>query len=192
MDLLDMMKGRRSIRKYQPTQVPREIVDKIVEAGLYAPNAGGGQRSMIVTLHNVELTAKLGRLNFQAFDRSQLIGGHVSKEQPSVIDDPTIQNGFYGAPTVCIVFVQKDFLFNVADAFCMVENMVLAAYSLGVDSCIVSRAEDTFKLHEGKELLAAWGVPENMEAKAFVTLGFHEGEYPKEKPLKPGRSIVIE
>ena len=192
MDLLDMMKGRRSIRKYQPTQVPREMVDKIVEAGLYAPNAGGGQRSMIVTLHNAELTAKLGRLNFRAFDRSQLIGGHVSKEQPSVIDDPTLQNGFYGAPTVCIVFAPKNFLFNVADAFCMVENMVLEAYSLGVDSCIVSRAEDTFKLPESKELLATWRVPENMEAKAFVTLGFHEGEYPKEKSMKPGRSIVIE
>lgn len=192
MDLLDMMKGRRSIRKYQPTQVPREMVDKIVEAGLAAPSAGSGQRSMIVTLHNAELTAKLGRLNFQAFDRSQLIGGHVSKEQPSVIDDPTIQNGFYGAPTVCIVFAQKDFLFNVADAFCMVENMVLEAYSLGVDSCIVSRAEDTFKFPEGREFLAAWGVPENMEAKAFVTLGFHEGVYPKGKPMKPGRSIVVE
>lgn len=192
MDLLEIMKERRSIRKYQDKQVPRELVDKIVEAGLSAPSAGGGQRSMIVTLHNAELTARLGYLNFQAFDRSQLIGGYVSKEQPSVIDDHTINNGFYDAPTVCIVFAQKGFLFNVADAFCMAENMVLEAHFLGVDSCIVSRAEDTFKLPEGRELLTAWKVPENMEAKAFVTLGFHDGDYPKGKPLKPGRSIVIE
>lgn len=64
MDILELMKKRRSIRKYQAKQVPRDIVDKIVEAGLYAPNAGGGQRSMIVTLHNACLTEKLGRLNF--------------------------------------------------------------------------------------------------------------------------------
>ena len=144
MDILMLMKERRSIRKYQEKQVPRELVDKIVEAGLYDPNDGGGQRSMIVTLKTAELAKKLGKLNFSTFDRSKLIGGHVSDEQPSVIDDPNIKNGFYDAPTVCVIFGQKDFLFNVADAFCIAENMILAAHALGVDSCIVSRAEETF------------------------------------------------
>ena len=192
MDLLTMMKERRSIRKYGDKQVPRELVDKIVEAGLYAPSAGGGQRSMIVTLHNAELATKLGRLNFSVFDRSKLIGGHVSDEQPSVIDDPNIKNGFYDAPTVCVIFGQKDFPFNVADAFCIAENMILAAYALGVDSCIISRAEETFALPEGKAFMASWGVPETMEAKAFVALGYHSGEYPHGKPRKEFRNIVIE
>ena len=169
-----------------------ELVDKILEAGLYAPNAGGGQRSMIVTLHNAELAKKLGKLNFSTFDRSKLIGGHVSDEQPSVIDDPNIMNGFYDAPTVCVIFGQKDFLFNVADAFCIAENMILAAHALGVDSCIVSRAEDTFALPEGKAFMEEWGVPDTMEAKAFVTLGYHAGIYPQGKPRKPCRNIVIE
>ena len=48
-------------------------------------------------------------------------------EQPSVIDDSKIKNGFYDAPTVCVIFGQRDFLYNVADAFCMAENMILAA-----------------------------------------------------------------
>ena len=104
MDILTLMKERRSIRKYQDKQVPRELVDKIVEAGLYAPNAGGGQRSMIITLHNADLAKKLGKLNFAAFDRSKLLGGHVSDEQPSIIDDVNIKNGFYDAPTVCVIF----------------------------------------------------------------------------------------
>ena len=192
MKILALMKERRSIRKYQEKQVPRDLVDKIVEAGLYAPNAGGGQRSMIVTLHNAELAKKLGKLNFSIFDRSNLLGGHVSDEQPSVIDDPSIMNGFYDAPTVCVIFGQKDFLFNVADAFCIAENMILAAHALGVDSCIVSRAEDTFALPEGKAFMEEWGVPDTMEAKAFVTLGYHAGDYPKGKPRKKCRTIVIE
>ena len=152
MDILMLMKERRSIRKYQEKQVRGNVVDKIVEAGLYAPNAGGGQRSMIVTLHNAELAKKLGKLNFSTFDRSKLIGGHVSDEQPSVIDDPNIKNGFYDAPTVCVIFGQKDFLFNVADAFCIAENMILAAHALGVDSCIVSRAEETFACRKERRL----------------------------------------
>ncbi len=168
MDLLELMKERRSVRKYLDKQVPRDLVDKIVEAGLYAPNAGGGQRSMIVTIHNAELAGKLGRLNFSTFDRSKLLGGNVSDEQPSIIDDESIRNGFYDAPTVCVIFGQRDFPFNIADAFCIAENMVLEAHAIGVDSCIISRAEETFALPEGKAFMKEWGVPENMEAKAFV------------------------
>ena len=147
---------------------------------------------MIVTLHNAELAKKLGKLNFSTFDRSKLLGGHVSDEQPSVIDDPNIRNGFYDAPTVCVIFGQKDFLFSVADAFCIAENIILAAHALGVDSCIISRAEDTFALPEGKAFMEEWGVPDTMEAKAFVTLGYHAGDYPKVKPRKACRNNVIE
>ena len=45
-------------------------------------------------------------------------GNYVSKEQPSTIDDPTIKNGYYDAPTVVCVFCQDNFLFKTADAFC--------------------------------------------------------------------------
>ena len=192
MDLLELMKERRSVRKYLDKQVPRDLVDKIVEAGLYAPNAGGGQRSMIVTIHNAELAGKLGRLNFSTFDRSKLLGGNVSDEQPSIIDDESIRNGFYDAPTVCVIFGQRDFPFNIADAFCIAENMVLEAHAIGVDSCIISRAEETFALPEGKAFMKEWGVPENMEAKAFVIIGYHEGAYPQGKPRKKCRNIVSE
>lgn len=91
MDLLEMMKKSRSIRKYQQKQIPRTDLDKIVEAGLHAPNAGGGQRSRIVAIHNVNLTGKIGKLNMMSFDRDKLLGSHVSDEQPSVIDDPKIK-----------------------------------------------------------------------------------------------------
>ena len=41
MDILELMKHRRSIRKYQEKQIARETLEAILEAGLYAPNAGG-------------------------------------------------------------------------------------------------------------------------------------------------------
>lgn len=191
MDLLEMMKKSRSIRKYQQKQIPRTDLDKIVEAGLHAPNAGGGQRSRIVAIHNANLTGKIGKLNMMSFDRDKLLGSHVSDEQPSVIDDPKIKNGFYDAPTVCIIFAQEDFLFSVADAFCIAENMVLEAFSLGIDSCIVSRAEETFTTDYGKQLLQDWKVPETMIARCFVVLGYHEGLYPKKKPRKENRSLIV-
>ena len=192
MELLEAIKNRRSIRKYQARQISKEDLEKIMEAGTYASNAGGGQRSMIVGIRNAELVEKLGRMNMAHFDRSRLIGSHVSKEQPSVIDDPAIKSGFYGAPALCIVFAQKDFMFGIPDAFCCAETMLMEAYDLGISSCIVSRAEETFDNEIGAVFLKEWGVPENYTARCFVTLGYCDGEYPVSKPRKQGRCRIIE
>ena len=192
MELLELMKYRRSIRKYQDRQIPKPDLEKIIEAGTYAPNAGGGQRSMIVGIRNAALAEKIGRMNLAQFDRSKLAGSFVSKEQPSTIDDPTIKNGFYGAPSVCAVFAQKDFLYSIPDAFCCAENMVLMAAELGISSCIVARGEETFDNETGAAMLREWGVPENNIARCFVLLGYVDGEYPGEKPRKAGRSKIVE
>lgn len=190
--LMDIIKARHSIRKYTEKQINREDLEKILEAGNFAPNAGGGQRSMMVAVNNSELTTRIGIMNLVKFDRSNLAGSYVSKEQPSNIDDPTIKNGFYGAPSVIAIFGQGNFMFRVADAFCMAENMVLQATELGIASCIISRGEETFASEEGGKLLKEWGVPDNYICSCFVILGYIDGEQPKSKPRKSGRVKIVE
>lgn len=190
--LMDIIKARHSIRKYTDRQICRKDLELILEAGNYAPNAGGGQRSMMVAVHNAELTAKIGRMNLAGFDRSRLLGGYVSSEQPSTIDDPTIKNGFYGAPTVVAIFGQDGFAFRVADAFCMAENMLLQSTELGISSCIISRGEETFVGDDGQALLKEWNVPENYSAVCFVILGYINGEQPHTKLRRPGRIRIVE
>lgn len=192
MKLLDIMKARHSIRKYREEQISREDLEKILEAGNYAPSAGGGQRRMMVAIHDRELSTKIGHMNLMKFDRSKLAGSFVSKEQPSNIDDPTIQNGFYGAPTVIAVFGQDGFLFREADAFCCAENMILQATELGIASCIISRGAETFDSKEGRLMTRAWGVPECYVAICFVILGYIDGEPPATQPRKPGQILIIE
>ena len=192
MDVLDLMKERRSIRKYQDRQIDREDLEKIIEAGLYAPNAGGGQRAKIVAIHNKELAEKIGRLNLAHFDRSKLVGGYVSSEQPSVIDNPEIKSGFYGAPTVCIIFGARNFLYSIPDAFCCAENMVLEAANLGIASCIIARGEETFDNEIGRELLKKWGVSDTDTARCFVILGHCDGDYPQIKQRKDNRFLIID
>ena len=192
MDIFDLMRSRRSIRKYQERQIPRELVEKVLEAGSYAPNAGGGQRSVLVAIHDRELVERLGRLNAASMDRRKLLGGYVSADQPSLIDDPSIKSGFYGAPTVCVVFTPVNFLYGIPDAFCCAENMVLAASELGLASCIIARGEDTFDTLLGRELMKKWGIPEGWTARCFVTLGYCEGDYPSPKERRAGRIKMIE
>jgi nitroreductase len=190
--LMDIIKARHSIRKYTDEQISHSDLEKILEAGNFAPNAGGGQRSILVGVHNKELTTKIGIMNLAKFDRSRLAGSYVSKEQPSTIDDPTIKNGFYGAPSVIVIFGQNGFLFREADAFCCAENMVLQATELGISSCIISRGAETFVSDEGKALLKEWEIPENYSAICFVILGYIDGQQPLTKPRKVGRVRIIE
>ena len=192
MELLELMKHRRSIRKYEDRQIDTADLEKVIEAGLFAPNAGGGQRSMIVGVRNKQTVDLLGKVNLSTIDRSRLMGPKVSVEQPSIIDDPTMKSAFYGAPAVCVVFARKGFLYSIPDAFCCAENMVLEATELNLASCIIARAEATFATPEGQALQKEWGVPDDYEARCFVLLGYCRGDYPAEKPRKPGRSFIID
>ena len=192
MELLELMKYRRSIRKYEDRQIETDDLRKVMEAGLFAPSAGGGQRCLLVAVHNKDTVEKIGRLNVACMDRSRLVGSYVSKEQPSIIDDPTIKSGFYGAPTVCVLFGPKNFLYSIPDAFCCAENMVLEATNLGISSCIIARGEETFANSEGEAYLKQWNIPENYIARCFVLLGYCKGDYPAEKLRKPSRSLIVE
>ena len=192
MELLDIIKNRRSIRKYTDEQISREALEKIIEAGLCAPTAGGRQGTMIVALYDKELAELVGKLNLSHFDRSHLQGNYVSREQPSIIDDPTMKSGFYGAPCVCAVFAEKNFLYSIPDAFCAAENMILQATELGLGSCVVARGEETFDSDYGKSLLEKWNVPSDMVCRCFVLLGYVNGEMPHAKPRRQGRYRIIE
>lgn len=192
MALIDIIKARHSIRKYTSEQIGREALEKILTAGSLAPNAGGGQRSILVAVHNKELAEHIGKMNMANFDRTNLAGNFVSKQQPSTIDDITIKNGFYDAPTVVCVFCQDNFIFKTADAFCIMENMVLQATELGVASCIISRGYETFNCEEGRELMEKWEVPKGYSCQGFVILGYINGKQPCSKPIRQGRIKIIE
>ena len=85
MDLLSLIKHRRSIRKYTEQQISIEDLQYILDAGLYAPNAGGGQRSMLVAVHNPEEVERLGRLNVASTLRDLEADGLVSRKAFSEI-----------------------------------------------------------------------------------------------------------
>lgn len=191
-DLMNLIATRRSIRKYQDRQISRYDLETIINAGLHAPNAGGRQCAIIIGVHDKKLTEQIGKLNIAKFDRSQLSGAHVSHEQPSIIDDPAMKSGFYGAPSVCVIFGPANFPYSIPDAFCCAENMTLMAHSIGLASCIIARAEETFDNPDGEKFLSQWEIPEGYVARCFVLLGYREGPEPSPKPLHEGRVKIVE
>lgn len=193
MELLEKMKRRRSIRKYLDQKVEREKLEKIQEAGIYAPNPGGRQGTKIIIVDDAALVEKIGIVN-AAVENRNWGGQGVSADQPSIIDDLSIRNGFYGAPAlgiICVPREKKDQVNCIGSAFVCAENMVMEAYDLGVSSCIVGRAEATFDHPEIAALLDEWGLDKAYMPLVFVCLGYIKGEYPKMKDRNPGRILYI-
>ena len=81
----EAMINRRSVRKYKTDMIPRDIIERIVEAGTYAANGRGHQASIILAVTNKELRDKLSEMN-------RKIGGWDEGFDP-----------FYGAPVVLVV-----------------------------------------------------------------------------------------
>jgi len=194
MELLNMIKHRRSIRKYLDKKVEKEKLEKITEAGIYAPNPGGRQSTKIIMLEDAELIEKIGIINAGCENRNWN-GNCVSAEQPSIIDDLSIKSGFYGCQALGIVCVPSQMATKVngiGSAFVCAENMVLEACDLGVSSCIVGRADATFSHPEMTPLLPAWGLDEGYIPMVFVCLGYISGEYPRVKPRHAGRVVWVD
>ena len=64
-DVLEKMKSRRSIRKYKSDKIPQEIVDQIIDAGMYAANGKGFQNTIIIQITNKALRDEISKLNCQ-------------------------------------------------------------------------------------------------------------------------------
>lgn len=136
MDILQTILHRRSIRRFDTRQIEEETLQKILQAGLYAPSAGGRQGVIFAVSQNREVNERLGKIKrANSYFRMSTATRYVSREQPSIVDDAKLTNAFYDAPTVITLFAPKDFLFAAEDCAVAAENMMLAADALGVGSC---------------------------------------------------------
>jgi len=188
-DLMDIMKNRRSIRRFTNQQVDEEALNKILEAGLYAPSAWNNACGTVVVSQNKKTNEILGKLNrFFQFGNldPETVAMKISDEQPSILDDLNIIDGFYGAPTVCVIFAYPG-LYAKEDGAMMANQMMLMASSLGVSSCYVGRAKDEFSTDYGLMLRKKWNLDPTLEAVGHVLLGYVDGEYPQEKSVDLSR-----
>lgn len=190
-EIIKIIMERRSIRRFRPEQIPGKELELILQAGLYAPSAGGRQGVFMVVSQNREVNERLGRIKKKNTHVTMSDAQHyISKEQPSIADDPGIASGFYDAPTVITLFAPKQFLYSVNDCSVAAENMMLAAASLGIGSCLIGAGWESFADPYGNATLVAWGVRTDYYAVCHVVLGYPREESPPlPKPRKEGRIL---
>lgn len=169
---IDTMLSRRSIRKYKPDMVPREIIEKIVQAGTYAATGMGKQSPIILAVTNKELRDKLSKMN------ADIMG--------------TASDPFYGAPVVLVVLADRSRGTYVYDGSLVMGNLMLAAHELGIASCWIHRAKEEFESPEGKEILKSLGIEGDYEGIGHCILGYADMDAPKAAPRKENYVYYVE
>lgn len=172
IETLRDLKTRRSCRKFTDVQVEEDKLDKILEAGTYAPTGMNKQSPLIVSIQNKDLINRISKINASTMN---------------IDKDP-----FYGAPTLLIVFADKNILTYQHDGVLVMGNLLNAAWAVGVDSCYIFRAKETFETEEGKTLMKEWNIPENYEGIGNCILGYAaEGGKKECSPRKDNYIIKI-
>ena len=186
--VLETIAERRTIRNYAPRQIEAEELQQIIDAGMYAPTGGGRQSPVMLVCQDPELNEQLGRLNRRLFGKANSNGiRFVSQAQKSIADDDNIRSGFYDAPTVVTLFSPRQWPYGIHDCTSVAITMSLAAWSLGIGSCYVSRAEETFDSELGRQVMEQAGISNDYVARVCLCLGYPAGELGDPKPRKPGR-----
>ena len=163
-ETLQILKNRRSCKSYQARQITDAELDAVLEAGTYAPTGRNQQSPILVAIQDKETIAKLSKLN------ASIMGADI---------DP-----FYGAPTVVVVLADKNWPTRVYDGSCVMENLMVAAESLGLGSRWIHRAKEEFESEEGRALLKSWGIEGEYEGIGHCLLGYWAGEKPAAPPRK--------
>jgi nitroreductase len=195
MDLLKVIKERKSIRSFKPDLVPREKIEEILKLAIHAPSAINLQPWEFIVLTGEE-KERLSRRLIKAYKEKQIAcsPGNVKPlpktmvkrgaktfelmnpffKEMGVNSDQFINEGscnFYGAPVAILICLDDSFpKARMVDIGLALGYLVLAAHEFGLATCpigLITAYED-----EIKDLL---NIPENKNVVIGVALGYPDG-----------------
>jgi len=154
VDAIECLKTRRSIRAYEPTAVPRAIVEDIVDCGRLAASAINIQPWLFVAVDDEGLRRRIA----EATDYGKFI-----EQSP-----------------VCIVVFCRNVKYFVEDGSAATQNILNAARAHGLGSCWVAGHQKAY----GGTIRTLLGVPDDFALVSIVALGHAaEDRNPDKRPL---------
>ena len=150
MSTLTTILSRTSYRgKYDPAPIPREHLQQLLEAGLAAPSGCNKQTTSLIAVDDPELLKQLNALT----------DSRIGKTAPAMILVLTRR-----------IIAYRDRTFFVQDYAAAIENILLAAVSLGYESCWVE-GHITDVDNIGRKMADVLGVPEEYELVCYLPIG---------------------
>lgn len=176
-EVIETILTRRSIRAYKDQAVPKELLDQVLECGVWAPNAINAQQWEVRVVMSEEW------INSATAAAKEAAKGTPAEAQ---FNDPSFKNLFRNAPAV-IFIGHKPGAYTPVDCGLMAGNIMLAAKSLGLGTVCMASPVRTFLLTEaGASHLTSLGFSEGYEPLICIGIG-----YPDEEPAAKPRNMEV-
>ena len=176
-EVIETILTRRSIRAYKDQAVPKELLDQVLECGVYAANAVNAQQWEVRVVMSEEW------INSATAAAKEAAKGTPTEAQ---FNDPSFKNLFRNAPAV-IFIGHKPGAYTPVDCGLMAGNIMLAAKSLGLGTVCMASPVRTFLLTEaGASHLTSLGFSEGYEPLICIGIG-----YPDEEPAAKPRNMEV-
>lgn len=146
MESLRVLKERRSIRRYQKKEVPKDIIEDIIDCARFAPSA----------------------INIQPWEFIVI----TDKKMREKIADITDYGKFIKEAPVCVAVFCKDTKYYLEDGSAATTYILLAAKSYGLGTCWVA-GDKKFYSEKIRELL---GVPKKYKLISLISIGYPDEE----------------
>ena len=127
MEVFEAIKGRRSIRNYKDDPVPKELIEKILEAGRWAPSGSNIQPWEFIVIDDAKILDMIRKVSPGYFGRAPLAILVCSNRERALKLGGSLGRSYLA----------------IADCAMAVQNMLLAAYALGLGSCPIKSFSQT-------------------------------------------------
>jgi Nitroreductase len=164
-EVLKAIRNRKSTRKYKEEQIKEEELQAILEAGIQAPSAINAQSWHFTVIQNKELIGQINEKSKEKMLESEDISiRNIGKSTMSI---------FYNAPTVIIVSGKEDVSSSLVDCSAAIENMLIAAESIGLGTVWIGLVRFFFTFNEEVKKLK---LPDGYEPFYAVAVGYKENK----------------
>jgi nitroreductase len=170
---LDAINGRWSVRAYTHQKLDQATIQTLLAAAVRAPTAIHEEPWAFVILQDADMLKRVSdhaksyfveEMHHAHLDR----GGHTL----AMFERPDF-NIFYNASTLIVICGRQIGPFVVADCWLAAENLILAAFSLGLGTCVIGSAVSGLNTPDIK---GALGIPADMSAIAPIIVGVPSGK----------------
>jgi nitroreductase len=187
VDLYEAIKGRRSIRRFRPDPIPKEIMERVLEMATWAPSGMNLQNWYFVVMQGERKDA-LVEIASKSYDYVEPVLKEVFAEKVAVVDaTKKFFKGLGGAPVVVCAYFrpsrerQETSIQTVAAA---IQNLLLAAHAEGLGACWM-----TGPVHLAQQINEFLGIRDKTLA-AVIPIGYPD-QSPPVPPRKPNRVVYV-
>lgn len=178
MEFEEMLKCRRSIRRYQDKSVSMEAVKEMIKESTLAPNAGNEQPWKFITVNNKKMLKRMSdesKKNILARIAANL--DDYAKKYKGMLENESF-NVFYNAPCLVIILGPSNLKNLYVDCALAAGYFMTAAASRGLGTCWVNLGAEI----KDPGMIRELGIPDNCTIVAPIILG-----YPEKIPSVPKR-----